>query len=252
MSRAVRVPGPAGPRWARWVGGVAARTLWRTEVRGAERVPRSGPVLLAANHTGLLDGPLVLGVAPRGVHFLVKESMFRWPIGPVLRAAGQIPVDRSSGRTALSTALAVLRRGGVVGIFPEGNRGRGDAASARAGVAWLALAADAPVVPVAVLGTRRTGESVNRLPGPGRRLVVEFGEPLTVRRPDGASGRVALTHVTDRIRDALSDLVQVVSGRTGVPLPADAPLGDPEPDDGRESSASGGAGEDGHHERDPA
>lgn len=218
------VPGPAGPRWSRWIGRFLARVVWDTEVVGAERVPRTGPVLLAANHTGAIDGPVVHGVAPRETHFLVKQEMFAalgGVVGVVLRAAGQIPVDRSGGRPALVAALAVLRRGGVVGIFPEGNRGRGDAATARAGVAWLAVATSAPVVPVAVLGTRRTGEDVGHVPGPRRRLVVEFGHPIVLDPPGASSGRAAVARAHDVLRTALSVHVRAVSERTGVPLPDD-------------------------------
>ncbi|MDM7831110.1 lysophospholipid acyltransferase family protein [Cellulomonas edaphi] len=218
------VPSPFGPRWSRWIGRFLARVVWNTEVVGREHVPASGPVLLAANHTGIVDGPILLGVAPRPAHVLVKEEMFVGPVGWVLRRAGQISVDRDGGRAALSAALGVLRRGGVVGIFPEGNRGRGDASNARAGIAWLALNGHAPVVPVAVLGTRRTGESVNRLPGLRRRLTVEFGAPIVVERTGAATGREALVTANDAIRTALADLVTHASRRSGLALPTDEPL----------------------------
>ncbi|WP_435736038.1 lysophospholipid acyltransferase family protein [Cellulosimicrobium sp. PMB13] len=218
-----RPPSPAGPAWSRWVGRFLARVVWATRVEGAENVPADGPVVLAANHTGLVDGPVVLGVAPRPLHVLVKEEMFVGPVGVVLRAAGQIPVDRDGGRRALSTALAVLRRGGAVGVFPEGNRGRGDATAARAGVAWLALNGHAPVVPVAVLGTRRTGEGVDHVPGLRRRLVVRFGEPLVVERVPGVSGKQALEDANERIRHALSVLVADTVASSGIVLPLDDP-----------------------------
>ncbi|MDC7122109.1 1-acyl-sn-glycerol-3-phosphate acyltransferase [Cellulomonas fimi] len=222
-----RLPSPAGPAWSRWVGRFLARGVWATDVVGADRVPRTGPVLLAANHTGVVDGPILIGVAPRPTHILVKEEMFHGPVGLVLRAAGQIPVDRQGGRTALTTALGVLRRGGAVGIFPEGNRGRGDATSARAGIAWLALNGQAPVVPVAILGTRRTGEGVGHVPGFRRRLVVEFGEPVVVARAPGVSGRAALVDANEAVRVALSDLVTRASVRSGLVLPTDGPDRDP-------------------------
>ncbi|WP_231495905.1 1-acyl-sn-glycerol-3-phosphate acyltransferase [Cellulomonas sp. HZM] len=198
--------------------------MWDTRVVGAEHVPDDGPVLLAANHTGLLDGPILLGVAPRGAHILVKEQMFVGPVGWVLRAAGQVPVDRDGGRAALTTGLGVLRRGDVVGIFPEGNRGRGDAAGARAGIAWLALNGGAPVVPVAVLGTRRTGESVNHLPGLRRRLHVEFGPPVTVERAPGRTGREALADANETVRAALTAVVARAVASSGIELPTDDPL----------------------------
>ncbi|WP_182113834.1 MULTISPECIES: 1-acyl-sn-glycerol-3-phosphate acyltransferase [unclassified Actinotalea] len=210
------------PRWSRAVGRFLAHVVWRTRVVGAHHVPASGPVILAANHLGVADGPVLHGAAPRGTHILVKEEAFRGPVGSILRAAGQIPVDRSGGRAALVTALAVLRRGDVVGIFPEGNRGRGDGSTGRAGVAWLAVTSGAPVVPVAVLGTRRTGESTGRLPGPRRRLHVEFGPPLVLERAPGVSGRAAVEQANAALREALGAHVVAVVGRAGLPLPDDA------------------------------
>ncbi|WP_449385242.1 lysophospholipid acyltransferase family protein [Cellulomonas soli] len=220
---APEAPGPLAARRGHWLALVLARGVWDTRVVGAQNVPLEGPVLLAPNHTGVADGPVVAGVTPRPAHLLVKESMFTGPVGMILRGAGQIPVDRDGGRAALATALAVLRRGGVVGVFPEGNRGRGDAADARAGVAWLALNGHAPVVPVAVLGTRRTGESVGHVPGFRRRFVVEFGTPLVLERPAGVSGRDALVLANDTVRTALAALVSDASARTGIELPTDDP-----------------------------
>ena len=217
------IPGPSGPAWSRWVGRFLAKVVWSTRVVNGSNLPLDGPVLVAANHTGLMDGPVVLGVARRPLHILVKDSMFRGPLGPVLRAAGQIPVDRQGGRSALTTALAVLKRGGAVGVFPEGNRGRGDLAEVRAGVAWLALTSGAPVVPVAVLGTRRTGQKVGAIPGFRRRLYVEVGEPIVVERTPGVSGRVTLETANREIRDALSALVVGAVERSGIALPLDDP-----------------------------
>ncbi|MGY4642537.1 lysophospholipid acyltransferase family protein [Cellulomonas sp. URHB0016] len=223
MSTEPHVPSASGPAWSRWIGRFLARVVWNADVVGAHHVPPDGPVVFAANHTGVIDGPLLAGVVPRPAHILVKEEMFVGPVGWVLRAAGQIPVDRDSGRSALVAALGVLQRGGVVGVFPEGNRGRGDATSARAGVAWLALNGHAPVVPVAVLGTRRTGESVNHVPGLRRRLAVELGEPLVLERAPGTSGRAALVEANEAIRVALADLVDRAAARTGLALPTDDP-----------------------------
>ena len=188
---------------------------------GAENVPATGPVILAANHLGVLDGPLVLLMAPRGPHILVKAEMFRGAVGRILRWAGQIPVDRESGRSGLETARGVLRRDGVVGIFPEGNRGRGDGSSVRAGVAWLAVQGAAPVVPVAVLGTRRTGEPTGHVPGLRRRLVVEFGAPVPVQ--PAASARESLRLTADLVASTLASHVAESADRHGVTLPADGP-----------------------------
>jgi len=209
------------PGWARAIGKLLAHGVWDARVTGVEHVPATGPVVFAANHTSVVDGPLLQGITPRPVHILVKEEMFTGPIGAVLRGAQQIPVDRSGGRAALVAALAVLQRGDAVGVFPEGNRGRGDAASARAGVAWLAVNGHAPVIPVAILGTRRTGESVGHVPGLRRRLHVELGAPLDLSPVAGRSRREAIGAGTEAVRAALAALVRDAAERTGAALPVD-------------------------------
>jgi len=214
------VPSNAGPAWSRWVGRFLGRVVWNTCVVGAGHVP-DGPVVVAANHVTLIDGPLLLGVAPRGLHILTKQELFRGPAGTVLRWAGQIPVDRAQGRAALVSALGVLRRGGAVGIFPEGNRGRGTVTDVRAGAAWLAVHGSAPLVPVAILGTRRTGESLGHLPGVRRQLYVEFGAPMAPALEGPARTRIAAT--SEALRAAMAALVVVAQQRSGIALPADDP-----------------------------
>lgn len=223
MNRDPKVPGRLGPGWGRWLGRFVARVIWNTRIVGADRVPRTGPVIVAGNHLGMADGPLMIGTCPRGTHILVKVELFRSAIGWIFRLSGQIPVDRRNGRPALVTALAVLRRGGVVGIFPEGNRGRGDASSSRAGTAWLAVRSGAPVIPVAMLGTRRTGESVRRIPGFRRRLLVEYGEPVVLEGLDRMPQRDAVGMAQEAIRVALAEHVVEVAARTGFDLPVDGP-----------------------------
>lgn len=217
---------PSAGRRPPWWGPAVSRALfhgvWRTRLHGADRVPGDGPVLLASNHLGFLDGPLLVGVAPRFTRCLVKKEMFRGPAGAVLRATGQIPVDRDGGdRAALQAALDVLAGGGAVGVFPEGTRGRGDVGEVRQGVAWLALRSEAPVVPVACLGTRRTGESTARPPGLLRRLDVVFGEPVELRRRPGVPGRVALAEATEVLRNRMSTHVTYAVELTGQALPED-------------------------------
>ena len=221
-----KVPGRIGPGWGRWLGRFFARVVWNTRVVGRERVPRTGAVIIAANHSGWADGPLMIGCTPRGTHILIKIEMFRSAIGWVFRLSGQIPVDRGNGRPALATALKVLERGGVVGIFPEGSRGRGDGSSARAGVAWLAVHSGAPVVPVAMLGTRRTGESTGKVPGFRRRLHVEYGEPVVVTGLEGLPKREAVAAAQVQLQRALTEHVRAAEERTGLWLPTDHPHGD--------------------------
>ena len=220
--------GTPPPPWraslGRHVGGALVRSLYAARAHGVDRVPTTGPVILAANHTGYLDGAVVFGLAPRPAHFLVLASTFELGVGPLLHLTGQIPLEQGIGdRQALASALGVLQAGGVVGIFPEGGRGRGDLEKAGKGVAWLALQGQAPVVPVACLGTRATGDLAASWPRLRSRLVVDFGEPVSVTRADGIPGRVRLERAAEEIRAALAEHVSSASGRHGIQLPTDVP-----------------------------
>jgi 1-acyl-sn-glycerol-3-phosphate acyltransferase len=222
------VTGTPPPAWratlGRHVGGAIVRSLYAARAHGCEHVPLSGPVIFAANHTGYLDGAVVFGLAPRPAHFLVLASTFERGIGPLLHLSGQIPLAQGTGdRRALASAVGVLQRGGVVGIFPEGGRGRGDLAKAEKGVAWLAIQGQAPVVPVACLGTRATGDLAASWPRLRSRLVVDFGEPVTVTHAGGIPGRVRLERAAEQIRAALAVHVAAASARHGIELPTDVP-----------------------------
>lgn len=201
---------PAAPAsWraslGRPVGSAIFHTLYRGRARHPERVPRTGPVILVANHAAFLDGPVVFSLAPRPVHFLVKQEAFAGPFGLLVRAVGQIPIDRGVGdRAALGSAVAVLDRGGAVGIFPEGNRGGGDVQQVNQGAAWVALRTGAMVVPVAVLGTRVVGRDADAWPQPRSVLTVDFGEPFDLAADAAATGRERLKLATDRLRGTLA------------------------------------------------
>ncbi|MFV0633656.1 lysophospholipid acyltransferase family protein [Demequina sp.] len=215
-------PAPSrwGPRWSRWVGRALARGLWATEVRGRECLPREGAAIVVANHVGFIDGPVLHGVIPRGSHFLIGSHMFRGPLGPILGAAGQIRVD-GSGREALALGLEVLRRGDVVGMFPEGTRGAGRADAVMGGAAWLALRSGAPIVPTTMVGTRHTGEPVGVWPRPRRRILVEFGEPVDIAPPAELRGRARQEWAAQAVASALRAQVDATLATTELELPAD-------------------------------
>jgi 1-acyl-sn-glycerol-3-phosphate acyltransferase len=185
-------------------------------------------VILAANHTGVIDGPVLVGASPRPCHVIIKKEMFKGVLGKGLRHWGQIPVDRRSGRAALKAALALLEEGRVVGIFPEGTRGTGAVAKAQAGIAFLAVHSGAPVVPVAILGTRPTGTDVGDVPKLRTRVHVVFGEPFQAAEPGAGSGRAALQGAMETIQARLSAHVDAAAGQTGVGLPDEA---GPEPEE---------------------
>lgn len=213
-----KAPARWGPAWSRWVGRFLARVYWNTDVRGRENIPTAGPVLVLANHIGLPDGPVVHGVIPRPSHFLIKAAMMKGPLGLVLRPAGQISVE-GAGREALGKAMAVLDRGGVVGVFPEGHRGAGHAQETYGGAAWLALRSGAAVVPTAVVGTRRTGESVNHWPRPRRRMVVAFGQARHFDAPSELAGRKRQEWAAGEVDRMLQEHVRHTLAHTDLTMP---------------------------------
>ncbi|MGW3310390.1 lysophospholipid acyltransferase family protein [Streptomyces sp. NPDC001073] len=204
--RQVTAPSQRGADVGRRIGVGLMYGLWKPRVLGAWKVPATGPVILAVNHSHNIDGPMVMGVAPRPTHFLIKKEAFVGPLDPFLLAIGQLKVDRSvADRTAITRALDVLTDGGVLGIFPEGSRGEGDFASLRAGLAYFAVRSGAPIVPVAVLGSaEKSGRLIKALPPLRSRVDVVFGDPFDAGDGSGRRTRRALDEATERIQKQLA------------------------------------------------
>ena len=204
--------------------------LFRPRVAGREHVPSTGPVILASNHLSFIDSIAIPITAPRRVTYLAKAEYFTGPgIGgwlskALFSALGALPVERGTQRAAqaaLDPALGVLEAGGAFGIYPEGTRSRdGRLARGKTGVAWLALTADCPVVPVAVAGTDKVQPIGARWPRP-RRISITFGEPLAFPEQRGQAGKGrARREVTDRIMTAIADLSgQEKAGWGATPTP---------------------------------
>jgi 1-acyl-sn-glycerol-3-phosphate acyltransferase len=197
-------------------------------VHGAAHIPATGRVLLAGNHSGILDGPLLYGVSPRPVHALGKEEVFVGPLRTLLLAIGQIPVDRTAllDLAALRACLGVLNHDRVLAVYPEGARGTGDFATIKHGVAWLALRSGAPVVPVAAFGVGRADGRITVPPRAGTRVDVFFGKPFTPPPPEPwgpiLPRRVVAAAARDlhqRLRahhvEAAAFLASLPGGRTG-------------------------------------
>lgn len=199
-------PSERGAEVGRRIGVGLMYGLWKPRVLGAWKVPAAGPVILAVNHSHNVDGPMVMGTAPRPTHFLIKKEAFIGPLDRFLQGIGQVKVDREiADRTAITRALGVLDGGGVLGIFPEGTRGEGDFASLRAGLAYFAVRSGAPIVPVAVLGsTEKRGRLLKGLPPLRSRVDVIFGDPFEVGDDSGRRTRKALDEATVRIRERLT------------------------------------------------
>lgn len=177
------------------------RGVFRLTVLGGEHVPRKGALLLAVNHTGFLDGPLVYALSPRSATFLTKAELFVGPLARALGWLGQIPVHRGTpDRAALRAGLAVLQGGGALGVFPEGTRGAGTMEEVSDGLAYLALRSGAPVVPIAVLGTAQAMPKGSRLPRWRAPVTVVFGEPITLQVEGDPRARRTVRAAAEQLR----------------------------------------------------
>lgn len=154
-------------------------TYFRWAVCNPERVPRQGPVILAANHASFLDPPLIGASLPRPICYLARESLFRVaPIGWLLRQCNVVPVDRDGGGAAgLKGILDRLKGGNAILLFPEGTRtSTGQLQPARSGIGLAILKTTVPVIPVRVFGTYQALGRNHVFPRP-LPLVVKYGRP---------------------------------------------------------------------------
>ena len=199
----------------RIVLGSTARLVYRPVVQGRENIPRTGPLVLASNHLSFVDSIVIPLVAPRRVVFLAKAEYFTGHgiRGALMRsfftAVGAVPIQRGTAgaaQEALDSALGILRDGLAFGIYPEGTRSRdGRLYRGRTGVAWLALTAGCPVVPVALSGTQDIQPVGSRLPRI-RRITVRFGKPLDFSHLQGAKPGPARREATDAVMAAIHEL----------------------------------------------
>lgn len=218
------MPSARGAANARNIGRLVFKGLYRVDVHGAKSVPRRGRLIVAGNHLGFLDGPLLFSTAPRPLHLLVKSEAFEPPFDRVLRGAGQISSEyESADRDSIQTALNVLGEGRAVGLFPEAHRGRGDFARIRHGIAYLHSRTNAPIVPAAIFGTRLTGMGKNQLPNARSPLTVVFGEPFRVPALGDIDSRATLAAMGESIRQRLADHVDASIARYDCELPDDVP-----------------------------
>jgi 1-acyl-sn-glycerol-3-phosphate acyltransferase len=197
------------------------RLYFRLEGRGRQHVPGSGPVLLVANHSSVLDPPLVAGMTPRPVTFMAKAELFRVPLfGRFIRALGAKPVRREGGDpAALRTALRVLENAGTLLVFPEGTRGvEGVLRPGKPGAGMLAALSRATVVPVYVSGSGRVWPRGQRLPRPGK-VTVTFGPPLRFGGEAAARKKESYEAASQAMMAAIARLKDTGAGRPGSASP---------------------------------
>jgi glycerol-3-phosphate dehydrogenase (NAD(P)+) len=165
---------------------------------GREHIPDEGPVIVAANHRSFLDPFVIATMARRPMYYVAKKELFLRPWQAwILNSLGAFPVDRGAADTdMIDTARAILGRGDIVLIFPEGTRTRpGSLGAPKRGVGRLALETGAPVVPVAVIGTEAIRRGWRIRP---HKVRIRAGRALRFPQVEGAS-RALAGAVTDRI-----------------------------------------------------
>ncbi len=155
-------------------------TYFRWQVYHPERVPMTGPVVLACNHQSFLDPPLVGSGVKRDINYMARKSLFNHPIAAwALNAVNAVPVDRDGGGAAgLKAILDRLKAGGGIVLFPEGTRSKdGNLQPARSGIGLVVAKSTAPVVPIRVFGTFNAQWKRIKLLRPPR-VGIKYGRPL--------------------------------------------------------------------------
>jgi 1-acyl-sn-glycerol-3-phosphate acyltransferase len=196
--------------------GPILKLLFRPWVEGMENLPADGAAILASNHLSFSDSIFLPLMAPRRITFLAKAEYFtgRGIKGKLTKGffagVGQVPIDRSGGRAseaALRKGLEILRKGDLLGLYPEGTRSPdGRLYRGKTGIARMALEAGVPVIPVAMINTfdiQPPGKVLPRI----MRVGIRIGEPLDFSRYEGMSGdRFVLRSITDEIMYELMQL----------------------------------------------
>lgn len=191
--------------WARcilFVSGV------RVRAEGLEKIDLSKPYVIAANHASYMDTPVILSFIKLQFRFLAKEELFKIPfLGSHLKAAGHVPVPREDPRAAIKTmsqAAENIREKAIsMLIFPEGGRTRdGQLQPFKEGVAYIAIKAGVPIVPVGITGTRAVIPMGSGIVKPGR-VTLRVGDPI----PTEGLTLKDRQAITDRVRESVSQLL---------------------------------------------
>ena len=200
---------------SRLVVGPFLHAYGRPRVSGLENVPASGPAILASNHLSIVDSVYLPLMVPRPVVFPAKAEYFtaKGPVGRLwaayLRSTNQLVLDRADTKSAQATleaAVEILRSGELFGFYPEGTRSPdGRLYRGRTGIGWLALNSGAPVLPVAMFGTRKMMPPGTSFPRPAK-VQIKIGKPLEFGHlagdPPGRARRV----VADEVMRAIGEL----------------------------------------------
>lgn len=178
--------------------------LYGLKIRGANNIPKDGPVILIANHISNFD-PLVVGASvKRPVHFMAKEELFRVPLlKNLVLSLGAFPIKRGGNdRKAIKTGLDILSNNNILGIFPEGTRSKtGEMGQGLPGAALFALKSDAVVIPIGIVASYKLFKPI----------YVNIGEPLALDsfRKDKLNSEdlnMAINHMMENIKIQIEEI----------------------------------------------
>jgi 1-acyl-sn-glycerol-3-phosphate acyltransferase len=202
------------PYWLAWLGfRLLFATYFRSRVFHAERVPPTGPVVLAANHASFLDPPLVGSGLHRMVNYLARDTLFPVPVvGALLRSWQVVPVDREGGGAAgLRAIFSRLLEGNLILLFPEGTRTRdGRLQPARSGIGLVVIKSTAPVIPVRVFGTYEAYGRHVRIPRPYR-VMVKFGRPMWFSELRAEAQHCPKTRLREIYRQVADEIMRTIT-----------------------------------------
>ena len=180
---------------------------WRIE--GTEGVPPRGRLLVVSNHMSNLDPPLLAASVPRRLHYLAKRGLFRTPLlGAFMRAYGAFPIYRDSRDVqGLQWGLRILEQDKALAIFPEGGRSPGKMKRAvTAGVAWLALRTQSPILPIAISGSEKV-KAIWQVAFPRGDITVRIGRPFSLPVLEGKVDREQLEAFTTLIMERIAEML---------------------------------------------
>jgi 1-acyl-sn-glycerol-3-phosphate acyltransferase len=182
------------------------------DIRGEENIPLEGGAVLAINHTSYLDFALAgIPADRRGnrmVRFMAKDSIFRHPVaGPMMRGMKHIPVDREAGSAAFRDAVAALKGGELVGVFPEATMSRSlEIKEIKNGAVRMARTAQVPLIPMIVFGGHRLLSYGHRDLTRGRTIAMTIGEPLPT--PRGSDPDEVTVELSERMSALLDETIE--------------------------------------------
>jgi 1-acyl-sn-glycerol-3-phosphate acyltransferase len=187
----------------RWSAIIAFHITSRVRLLGLNNVPKSGAFIIAANHLSWTDIPLVVMHIPRKMVYMSKEEYFHSKLTWLVRVLGSFPVKRGEGdRQALRVAEDQLKKGNILGIFPEGTRSRTTTlAKAHAGMGMIALRSGVPVVPVAIWGSEYA------LKKPGTPITISYGQPMILTPKGKKMTREDIDEATDKVMRKIAEML---------------------------------------------